>query len=375
MWPWRPSIAEGGVVGVGPFQAYFGEIRRAVPAPRRHSGCQRLRPATPLPPAPDSVSHGLAAPRAARRTVLPEPALQQPDAAADQAAMPESGDGPAKPEFWRKPASPLESLWYRGWSSCRTLATLAPCSFPATFSRPGAAGGCRPGPQCCWSRLPVRFQPGPSPDLLAICCSFSCSSRGSRIKPVHGSRLPKRALVALNSRLSVSQVNIAAAQDETETPYIRLLHRLLVELAFDNRRWCNPRANSGRHSLAAARAIGADAGAVGTAAREVRLDETCAIRLSSFDDDERTATARGQIARLIAACPVGTVGLTGGALPEGPARLPPAPPRLAPRRRPRTAGAQRPPGHGCRQLGPRGGRLYHGGRFKDTQLVWPGADG
>ncbi len=296
-------IAEGGVVEFGPFQAYFGEIRRAAPPIPPPALAPAIAPSDPTPTRPRFGEPWTGNAANAGRPPLPDLALQQRDAAAAQAAMSDSSAGPAKPEFWHRPASPLESLWYRGLVFLQDLGysrTLFVPSDVLPVLTPLLAAGL---PTVSLEPLAGQFQPAPAPDLLGDLLQFLLLIKKEPLKAVHGAHLPKRALVALNDRLSVSQVDVAAALDETETPYIRILHRLLVELRLITgvgptlaptlgvARWLQQgRFERTRELWALLR-------------QRVRLDETCAIRLSSFDDDERTAVARGQIARLIAACP------------------------------------------------------------------------
>jgi hypothetical protein len=218
-------VREGGAVLMTSFQAYFGEIRRAKPepaddAPRAEPGS--ARPKSRQPGVAESVSSPQSHPP------LPSPFQQS---LTGTPVRPSSADaGPARPEYWQHPISPLESLWYKG------LLFSSEIGFGRSYFLPSDVlavlapllGATRPAVSL--DPLPYRFPTAPSPDILGDLLQFLILIKKESIKPVQGWRLPKRALVALNSRLSVSQENIANAQDETEAPYIRILHRILTEL-------------------------------------------------------------------------------------------------------------------------------------------------
>ncbi len=296
-------IDEGGVVESGPFQAYFGEIRRSAPKPPPLSPAREVPASEPAPIRPRFGEPWTGGAPAAQRSHLAEPVLHHRNAGGIEADLLDSGDGSAKPEFWRMPASPLESIWYRGLVFCQDLGYRRTLFVPSDVLPVLAPLVAAARPAVSLDPLPGQLQPGPSPDLLGDLLQFLLLLKKEPVKPVHGWRLPKRALVALNSRLSVSQEDVASAQDETETPYIHLLHRMVSALRLiadagptlaptvDAIRWLRQgRFERTRELWDLLR-------------QRVRLDETYAIHLSSFDDDERTATARGQIARLVAACP------------------------------------------------------------------------
>jgi hypothetical protein len=211
--------------------------------------------------------------------------------------------GPARPEYWQDPISPLESLWYKGllfsWEIGFGQSYYLPSDvLPVLAPLLGAAR-----PAVSLDPLPYRFPTAPSPDILGDLLQFLILIKKESVKPVQGWRLPKRALVALNSRLSVSQGNIDEAQDETEAPYIRILHRILTELRLVTNSGVTLAPAVGTiHWLQRGRSERTQE-LWGLLRDRVVLDETSAIPVSSFLDLERTSAARGQVVKLVADCP------------------------------------------------------------------------
>jgi hypothetical protein len=291
-------VREGGTVVMTSFQAYFGEIRRAKPEPAHDTPR-----AEPAPARPQSGQLGSAGAVSSPQSHLPLPSLFQQHVTGTPGRPGPADAGPARPEYWQHPISPLESLWYKGllfsleigfgqsyYLPSDVLPVLAPL---LTAARPAVS----------LDPLPYRFPTAPSPDILGDLLQFLLLLKKESIKPVQGWRLPKRALVALNSRLSVSQENITNAQDETEAPYIRILHRILTELRLVTNSGVTLAPAVGTvHWLQRGRSERTQE-LWGLLSDRVVLDETSAIPVSSFVDLEQTSAARWQVVKLVAGCP------------------------------------------------------------------------
>ncbi|MDP3047516.1 MAG: hypothetical protein Q8O07_08575, partial [Chloroflexota bacterium] len=156
-------ISEGGAAESNPFQAYFGEIRRSAPPPPPVKA--------PAPePAPIRPRFGEAwtgSASSSQRSLLPQPGVLQPQAGETQGGKHDSGDhGPAKPEFWRKPASPLESIWYKGLVFSTGTGYSQTLFLPSDVMPILAPLVAATRTAVSLDPMPGHFQPGPSPDLL-----------------------------------------------------------------------------------------------------------------------------------------------------------------------------------------------------------------
>jgi hypothetical protein len=293
-------IGEAGSVEAGPFQAYFGEIRRGPTPPLP----VEVRAPQPAPLRPRFGEPWTNSAPSAQRSLLPQPGGPQPQASAAQISKRDSADpGPARPEFWRQPASPLESLWYKGLVFQMGISYAQTIFLPSDVLPILAPLVAANRPVVSLDALPGDFHPAPLPDLLGDLLQVLLLLKHEPIRPVREWRFPKRTLVALNNRISVSQPDMASVSDESEAPYINLLHRLLLDLGLvsdtgtriaptvDTARWFQ----KGRLEQTKE---------VWTLLRDrILLEEASAARVNMFISLDRVAAARGMVIKLIATCP------------------------------------------------------------------------
>jgi hypothetical protein len=291
-------IDEGGAADSAPFQAYFGEVRRGSP------------PSSAAAPAPEPA---LRRPQfggpwigigpAQQGNSFPQSGGLPPHSGETALGRPDLGAGPAKPAFWQKPASPLESLWYRGlvfktgmgysetlFVPSDTLPILAPL---VAATRPSVS----------LDPLPGNIQSRPEADLLGDLLQMLVLVKTESIKPVHEWKLPKRTLLALNDRLSVFQSNLASLQDESQARYIYLLHRILMELRLMTNSGALLAPTVGTARWFQKGRLDQMRDIWGLPRLRTLLNETDGEELDYFLGQERVAVARGQIVKLIGACP------------------------------------------------------------------------
>ena len=235
---------------------------------------------------------------------MPQPGVLQPQAGETQGGKHDSGDhGPAKPEFWRKPTSPLESLWYKGLVFSMGMGYSQTLFLPSDVLPILAPLVAATRPTVFLDPLPGQIQPGPSPDLLGDLLQVLLLIKNEPIKPVREWRFPKRSLVALNNRISVSQHDLAHVQDETEAPYIYLLHRILLELRLMTNYGPTFAPTVGIARWFQKGRLEQTKEVWGLLRERILLDETDGVQLSFYLGQERVAVARGQIVKIVGACP------------------------------------------------------------------------
>ena len=293
-------ISEGGAAESSPFQAYFGEIRRAaLPPSAVESPAAELESILPRFGAKWTGSAHTPQP-----SFFPRPDSLHPRAIEAQGGRPGSGgDGPARPEFWQHPASPLESLWYRGLVFSMGMGYAQTLFVPSDVLPILAPLVTNTRLAVSLDPLPGQFQPGPMPDLLGDLLQFLLLIKKESIKPVHDWRLPKRLLVTLNRRVSITEDDIADIRDETDTPYIGLLHRLLLALRLMSDDGATLAPTVGAVRWLQRGRLDRMKELWGLFRERILLDETPALPVNIYIEEERLATARGHVVKLIGACP------------------------------------------------------------------------
>jgi hypothetical protein len=293
-------IDDGGAAEFNPFQAYFGEIRRAAgPSPSVDSGTAETEHFRPR--FGEKWTGGASA---SQPSFLPRPSPLQPQAGETRGGKPGAGgDGPAKPEYWQHPQSPLESIWYKGLVFSMGIGYAQTLFIPSDvlpILAPLVTNAHKTVPL---NPLVGQFQPGPMPDLLGDLLQFLLLIKKEGIKPVHDWRLPKRLLVTLDSRLSVRHGDIAEVRDESDAPYTGLLHRLLLTLRLMSDDGATFAPTVGAVRWLQRGRLDRMKELWGLFREKILLDETPALPVNVFIEAERLAAARGQVIKLVGACP------------------------------------------------------------------------